>query len=196
MFQKLPPHRLVIYSFILVMIPFFFLGVHFYNQLKSVESSSQNLEATAFAYLEKERKQAVNKACRHFFKRAPLVLEKEMENLVFLKKEREEIEKLLKKESFFGSPQLEKRLNFLAGNENRISLVEMSTQAKMGVQETIEGLARPVEIDTSDLKKILNQLEGAFPQYLILDFQLSRTSKENGNEAFSVNFKLSRREFL
>lgn len=194
--QSLPPKRLFVYAILLLFIPFFLLYFHFNNQLKSIENVSVNLETTAFSFLEKERKQAVNKACRHFFTKAPLALEKEMETLTFLKKEIEEIERLLKKETFFGSPQLEKRLSFLTEKENRLSFIETSTQVKFGVQETIVAIARPVEIDTVDLKKILSLLEGSYPQYLILDFQLNRTAKENGSEAFLLNFKLSRREFL
>ncbi len=63
----------------------------------------------------------------------------------------------------------------------------------------------PVEVNVSDLKKILTLIEGRKigefetgpqkPQLMILDFKLEKKNIRENNEVFDLNMKLLKREF-
>lgn len=204
MFEKLSRHvslaRLIFYGSLLLFLPFLFLFFHFFSQLKTMRSISSQLEKTTLLYLQKENKQSFNKACqKHYAKKDKYALERALEKLPLMKKEREEIEKAMSKSSFFGNKSLEERLLFLKGKENKITFIESNAVAKMGIEEIEETLAHPIEIDHSDFKEILTLIEGNHPlfsQALILDFHIKKLVKESGNEVFICDMKLLKREFL
>jgi hypothetical protein len=197
---SIPLSRLLFYLFFLLLLPFLFLFFDYSAKLKKVDRISSHLEKTTSLFLEKERKQAVNKVCRkQFANKERYALEKELEKISPLKREREEIERVVRKNAFLGNGPLEERLLFLNGKANRLLFTEAAATAKMGVQETVEALSHPVEVDANDLKHILKVLDGynpSFPQSFITDFQLTRTRKATGGDVFLLNLKLVKREFL
>lgn len=198
-FLSIPFPRLIVYLSLFMLLPFVFLFFHFSSQIKKIELAETHLEKTIFLFIEKEQKQAINKACRkHYEKQERYALEHALEALSLLSKERVEMEKLTN-HNFFGSPVIEERLSFLNDGSNKLKFIETSQKAKWGVQEACEALIHPVEVDVTDLKAILEIIEKnppRAPQCLISDFQLSRKENESGNENFSLNMKLLKREFL
>lgn len=205
--RKIPLSRLVLYLCFLGTLPFLFvLGLFFSekNQIEEMRGAIQQIEQDAFV---KEKKQAVNVTLRQHFREADhFYIDKNLESLIFLEPEIEMLQKILSDKNFADDERLKARLEYLTGETNNLVFSEGVVQNYPLFQETMETLVHPVEINTTDLQKILARIEGVEmgehkpgphrPQLLITEFRIDKKKVYDKNEVFLLNLKLLKREFL
>jgi hypothetical protein len=207
MFDFIPQKRAFYYLLVLGLIPICFsLFNYFSNQsrISTLQSSLENLQQLA---LLREKKQAANMAIRNHYRDADhFYIDKYLETLIFLEPEIESLQKILSNKNVADDEQIKKRLEYLTGPGNSFAFSEGIVQSSPFFQETTETLIHPVEINVQDLQKVLSRIEGLTigpyapspnrPQLLVLDFKLDRKSISDKNEAYQLNLKLLKREFL
>jgi len=129
-------------------------------------------------------------------------IDNNLENLSFLENEKTILSKLVSHPAFANSEQIKNRLHFLAKDKNRLKFAEENTNKTNLINETDESQLFSIEIDETDLQKLLSTIEGvsmndftakdASPQLIIKNFLLTK-EKEN---AFSLDLKILKREYL
>lgn len=138
------------------------------------------------------------KTCPHFF-------EKNLENLSFLRKDIQFLEKI-KGTPLWELSGLDDRLKALKSEENKLSFAEDEIQSKKGITESVERQVHPIALDEHDLKKLLSILDNIpienflpplySPQIWIKDFHLSKMKSSNEkSENFNLEMVLIKREF-
>ncbi len=196
---NLPFNRALIYLVVIGFLPLVFMVFHYTQKKREWDAVSEQINAIHHLSESKARKQYFNTIVRNAYSESdPLYLENQLEPLSFLKKERETLQQLLQSPTFTGNEAAEKRYAQLTSHANRLEFLQGSPQATEGIQETVCWLSHPVEIDSHDLKEILNRLEGkrkGKPQLLITDFKCHKKTLLSGNEVFELNIKLFKREF-
>lgn len=96
-------------------------------------------------------------------------------------------------------------MRFCSNNPaNRLIFIEDSSRKKRGILETEASLDQPVELDESDLKKLLCYLEGVeispytplqnAPQIIITSFDLSKKRLNSLHNSYLVSLKILKRE--
>lgn len=197
--KKIPLSRLLIYLFILMLLPSLLAGAYFTRKYREWELLKEEIQKITLLSENYYRKQALNLAVQTAFKEADsLYLEKKVESLCFLNHEKQALNRILENPSFTGNEEVEKRYAFLEGSGNRLSFSQESIQNLEGIQESVEKANHSIEIDTADLKELLNRIEGDHPykpQLIISDLKLSRKVKPEGGEVFDFDLKLIKREF-
>lgn len=199
LFAQIPQNRLLVYLLALGLLPVGIVAFDYLIKARALDALSLEVTRLQSEALTKRQSQAGNNlvrehyaACDHFY------LERALENLPLLKKEREALEKMVGTSLFSGSDAQESRLAFLKGSENRLRFTEGNIQVGEGIRETIVTLDHPVEIDTDDLREILERVEekkeGA-PQLLIADFTIAKKRGASASEVYELSLKLVKREF-
>lgn len=97
-------------------------------------------------------------------------------------------------------------MEFLTSEGNSLVFSEGVVQTFPLFQETTETLVHPVEVNATDIQKILARIEGLKihefssgphrPQLLITDFKLDKKKVNDKSEVYLLNLKLIKREFL
>jgi hypothetical protein len=196
----IPLKRIVFYLLITGCFPAFFTFYYFYSKKCKLNQWELAVERIHNAAVVQAKKQAVNQKIRRFYANSEsLYLDRQLEKIRFLKKEKEALEQMLRSRTFTGNEAAELRYTFLTGEENRLLFTEFSSQKGEGIIETLLLLAHPVEIDSFDLKDILSYVEGTHskqPQLLITDFKIARKKKPTTDEVFELNLKILKREYL
>lgn len=197
--SSLPLHSLLTFMIFLGFLPIVFMTLHFYQKGQEWNQVLEKIRKVHELSEAKVRKQYLNTIVRNTYSETDqFYLENQLESLSLLKKEKERLEQLLQNPTFTGNEIAEKRYSFISSNANRLSFMQGSPQSAENVHEVACILSHPVEIDTIDLKEILNRIEGnrkGKPQLIISDFRLNRKSHLNGNEVYELNLKLKKREF-
>ena len=197
--NRLPFNRVLIYLVVLGSLPVLFTAFHYLHMQREWDEVAQQIQSIHHLSETKARKQYFNNVVRNAYAETdPSYLENYLETLSFLKKERENLEQLLQSPTFTGNEAAEKRYAYLTSQANRLEFLQGSPQAAEGVQEAFCLLSHPVQIDSHDLKEILNRIEGSRkgkPQLLITEFKLNKKTLLSGNEVFELNVKLLKREF-
>ena len=207
MFKTIPLTRLILYLLCLGTLPFIFvifLFVSEKNELDELRSSLENIQQQA---LIKEKKQALNLAVhQHFHDADHFYIDKYLETLVFLEPEIEQLQKIVQDKNFAEDERIKKRLEFLTSQSNSLVFSEGVVQSFPLFQETSETLVHPVEVNTTDIQKILARVEGVKmgeftsgpyrPQLVITEFKLDKKKINDKNEVYLLNLKLIKREFL
>lgn len=205
--QHLALDRALVYIVILTCLPLLLLIFLFSSQKIELETLHQTIEQVEQQAFIKEKKQAQNVSVRHHFREADhFYIDKHLETLVFLESEIELLQKLINDQNFAGDERIKKRLEFLTGSTNSLNFSEGVVQTSPHFQETTETLVHPVEVNASDIQKILTRIEGISlagqtagayrPQLLVTEFKLDKKQVTDKNEVFSLNLKLVKREFL
>lgn len=198
--MKIPFKRLVVYLALLLSLPFLCIALFYFKEKREWDLVADRIIAIQNLSEMNARKQICNHAVRKAYAEADtFYLDRQVEVLRFLKKEREALGNLLQNPSFTGNEAAEKRYAAIAGEGNRLHFLQGSIQSAEGIQETSEVLTRSVELDAQDLKELLNRIEGnrpGKPQLLITDFELLKKTHPTGNEVFELNLKLLKREFV
>lgn len=205
--KHIPLNRLLLYVVILGIFPIFLLLFLFVGKLDELEEMENSIRGLQTLALQKEKKQAVNKAVKSYFSDADhFYIDKNLETLNLLLPEIENLEEITRNPHFTEDEGVRKRLEFLTGSQNRLHFSESGVQSTPYFQEVIETLTHPVEVDSADLKQILSLVEGVEidshkpidgrPQLIILDFKLNKKFGGQTNEVFELNMKLLKREFL
>lgn len=207
MFENISKTRLIIYGMLAGLLPFLLVLIHFFYEKSSVNEMRNNVEEMQQLALVREKKQALNMAVRNHFRDADhFYIDKYLETLTFLEPEVESIQKLISNKNFVGDDVVKKRLELLTGPGNSMAFSEGVVQASPTLHEVVETLVHPVEVNVSDLQKILSRIDGIDiashkpgpnrPQLIILDFRIDRKNVTEKNEVFQLNLKLLKREFL
>lgn len=206
MFPSISQSRMLLYFFLISLLPIFIACIILWSQLSEMDELAYSLEGMQQTATMKERKQAQNMAVRnHFHDADHFYIDKNLETLTFLEPEIEGLQKLLTNKNLADDDAIKKRLELLTGPGNSMIFSEGVVQSSPLFQETTETLVHPVEINNSDLQKILAKIEGINigsytpgpnrPQLIILDFKLDKKNTSEKNEVFVLNLKLLKREF-
>lgn len=207
MFNKIPKQRLLLYILIVGFLPALLVVIHFFVEKQSLEELEKRLKHVQELSFVREKKQAVNISLRNHFRDADhFYIDKHLETLIFLEPEIEALQKISSNKNYADDEYIKKRLDFLSGNTNSLAFSEGVVQSYPLFQETTETLTHPVEVNVSDIKRILARVEGVEfdgipppehrPQLIILDFKLDKKTLSEKNEVYLLNLKLLKREFL
>ena len=205
--SNIPQQRLLLYIVVLGLLPV--LGAFFYftSQLKHLNNVSNQILYVEQLAATKANKQGVNQSLRSHYKDADhFYIDKSLENICFLQSESESLKKVMQNKNFPEDENIKRRLGMICGSENALVFTEGVVQSTPIFQETTETLAHPVEIDISDIRKLLARIEGTQigtenptpnrPQLIILDFKIEKKQVSERNDVFILNLKLLKREFL
>jgi hypothetical protein len=134
----------------------------------------------------------------------PYFLDQQIESLPLLENERQKLEQLLHHPAFPNHPSFRERLHFIS--QNRLQFAEENLQTSATIKEVEEKLRHPVQIDESDLKKILALIENrkiesfepspSSPQLIVQDLQLTKIKTALQTEVFELDLQLLKREFI
>lgn len=204
---QIPHERLLIYVLLLGLLPLLFVIFPLFEENELVDTLQNNLESIRYNALVKEKRQATNLAIRaHFHDADHFYIDKQLETLVFLEPEIEQLERLHEDKNFSSNEAIKRRLEFLTGHANAMTFSEGIVTSYPLFQETTETLVHPVEVDATDIKKILSRVEGVKigefspssdrPQLIITEFNLDKKEVADNNEVYLLDMKLLKREFL
>ncbi len=207
MLENIPQKRLLIYALLAGLLPIVFAGIAVLSKWSSLQDLENNLQLVQESVLTREKKQAINVAVRNNFRDADhFYIDKHLETLTFLEPEIESLQKISSNTNYPEDENIKRRIEYLTGSGNAMAFSEGVVQTSPLFQETTETLIHPVEINTTDLQKILALIEGVDigpykpvpnrPQLIILDFKLDKKNVSEKNEVFSLNLKLLKREYL
>ena len=135
----------------------------------------------------------------------PYFLDQQIESLLFLQREREDLEALHEHPALADKRATEERLEFLKGDRNRLAFTEEAIHTSSRIKETEEKQRYPVEIDEEDLKQLLSLIEDLSvdsfsppanaPQMIITDFRLQKKTTPFKTKTLEIEMKLLTREF-
>ncbi len=177
-----------------------------YGKIKEVRAAQEQVAMLGDQAFILEKKQSVNIAVKEYYMDSEhFYLDKYLEKLKFLEPEIESLHKLESNKNFAGDENVKQRIEFLSGDGNSMLFSEGNMQSYQYLQETIATLVHPVEVNLSDLKKVLTMIEGIDippnvspserPQLIILDLRLDRKDITFNNQVFVLNLKLLVREY-
>lgn len=201
--EKLPFSRLVLYLLILGLVPIVVALFAVQGILHTDEVVLNEIDTLKARVLFLEKREASNRqALQHYRDVNPLYIDNQIETLSLLTEEKEKIKQALDHADFMVDDQLKRRLQFLCSGQNKLVLNEGIVQNYGLFQEVIETTASPVEVDRTDIKKILQAIEvgpqtaqNKAPQLIVLDFRLERKLLWEDYEVFSLSMKLLKRDY-
>ena len=204
---NIPQNRLLAYLMIAGLLPVFLVAFLVYNKIENFTEQENNLIMIQEMAFNREKKQAVNIAVINHFRDADhFYIDKYLETLTFLDPEVESLKKVVSNPNFPEDENIKKRLDALTGSANSLIFTEGVVQSTPVMQEVVETLVHPVEVNVSDLQEILTRIEGIpigpytpspnRPQLIITDFKMDKKIVSEKNEVFLINMKLLKREFL
>lgn len=207
MFEGIPFQRLLIYFLIACLLPVFMVAMYILSEMRSLDRLSSRIEQVEGLALQQEKRQAVNlMVINHFRDADHFYIDKRLESLSFLEPEIEALQKIVNHKNFTDDEAIKRRLEFLTGSGNSIRLAEGVVTTYPQFQETTETTIHPIEVNVTDIQKILSLVEGVTigsyqpapnrPQLLFLDFKLEKKQNNDKNEVYLLNMKLLKREFL
>lgn len=207
MFKHIPLSRFILYLLCLGLLPFILVVFLFISQKNELEEFKNSLEMIQHQAFIKEKKQALNLAVRQHFRDADhFYIDKYLETLVFLEPEIEQLQKIVQDKNFTDDDRIKKRLELLTSEGNSLVFSEGVVQSFPLFQETSEVLVHSVEVNASDIQKILARVEGIKmgeftpgphrPQLVVTEFKLDKKKINDKNEVYLLNLKLIKREFL
>jgi hypothetical protein len=196
---KIPVNRLMSYLLLLGTVPVLLALYSYQLKKKEWESVWQQISWLRDFSTSQARKQSINQSVKAFYKGADTTyLEIQLESLLFLKKEREALERLINSPTFTGNESAENRYALLTSKANSLAWVQGRAQEGEGIEQIELSLTHPVEVDIQDVKEILSRIEGnrkGKPQLIITDFKLQKKQQSTGSEVFELNLKILKREF-
>lgn len=207
MTESIPKNRLVAYGLILGLIPLGIVLMNFASNLNDLSQTDQRIELIEEQILLLGQKQSVNIALMQSYKDADhFYIDKQLETLQFLEPEIESLQTAMNNKNIAEDETLKKRYEQLVGSGNSLSFSEGVVQSSPVLQEVVESLIHPVEVDVDNLKEVLAKIEGVEigsygpgpnrPQLIITDFKIDKKNAIDKNEVFQLNLKLLKREYL
>ncbi len=183
-------------------IPLFFTSLSIYLHLNKI-SADQKIIIEAFNKFQKNYKKRMlqKNFVENFKKSDPSLVKKNLESLDLMLKEKINLEKIYKNDSFKASSSIKNRLALLK-SDNKLSFNEEPLFSNSFVKETLLKQNVPVEISDDDLKNILSLVENviisktdsipSYPQMIIQNFELKKT-----NSSFILNnLTVLKRDFI
>ncbi|HLB53025.1 MAG TPA: hypothetical protein VJK48_04885 [Chlamydiales bacterium] len=185
---------------ILIATLFLFMQNRNLEELEELFIGASRKAKTAF-----ERKQKKERFLGRYLYANPYFLNEQIESIVFLQREKQQIQALFSHPASVDKDLLQERLAFLSGNENRFSFIEENIRFSKEMKETEEKQRYPVQMDEDDLKKVLSIIENipiglhtpisSSPQLLIRELRMKRLQTPLQTEVFEVEMELHKREF-
>lgn len=206
LFKTIPQKRLLIYLMLAGLLPIILVIVFYAARQKELKDLENTLAMVQEKAIIKEKKQAQNIAVRNHYRDADhFYIDKYVESLIFLEPEIESLQKIMQQNNFAEDEKIKKRLEFLS-HENNLAFSEGVVQSSPQFQEVIETQVHPVEVNVSDIQRVLSRIEGVDvgsyapgpnrPQLIIVDFKLDKKKVTDKNEVYQLTLKLLKREFL
>ncbi|MGE3953990.1 MAG: hypothetical protein AB7F31_02180 [Parachlamydiales bacterium] len=196
--KGIPIARLRIYLLLAGLLPLLVAGWFTYDRIGRMERIERELWDLGQKITLREARLAPNRRVREAHRGADhFWVDKELETYLPLKPELAALEQI----ESWGLPSREgkRRLAHLQSKESRLLFIESARHQEGTMEEVVESTARPIEIDTEDLRTLLALLEGPSetprPQTLITDFKLQRKNLAAGDELFTLDLKFLKREF-
>ena len=197
MTKKIPSARLLFFLIVFASLPLFFIvmrGFTQYIQLKELNFQITNTFAQIKTYENLDKK---NQLIRKQYHQADsYFLNSTLENLDLLSNEQSNLKQLNDETSL-------SRLSLL--KSNRLTFAENSLKSGLAMQESLEFLTHPVEVDLNDIKNILTKLEdrqiASFspdphqPHIIVKEFFLEKIKTFKNMEVFILDMKLLKREY-
>lgn len=206
MFKEIPHQRQLLYLLLAGLIPVILALFWFFQAKERIDEVTFTFANVQYLAAQKERKQAQNIQVRSSFSESDhFYIDKHLETLSFLEPEVEHLQKLVDG-SLPISDNLRRRYEQLTGPQNALHFIEGQVRSYPSFQETQESLAHAVEINVTDLEKILSRVEGTRigsfepiekrPQLIITDFKIDKKQVSHEHEVFLFNVKLLKREYI
>lgn len=207
MLSSVPQQRLLLYIMLLGLLPIAFAWFALSSQLDENALLRTQIWQIQEQALTREKKQANNMAVRYHFQNANhFYIDKNLETISLLEPEIESLKGMQQNPNFPEDENIKKRLDILTGPTNALVFTEGVVQSTPLFQEVTETLVHPVEINVTDLQKILCRIEGITlgncvppenrPQLIIIDFKLEKKTVSEKNQVFQLSLKLLKREYL
>lgn len=195
------------FFYLLILLPWIFFACLLWMQISQEEELETRFQRAALKGKSAlDRKMRKETFLNHYTGSDPYFLDRHIEPLVFLAKEKEQLEFLLKHPALPQKEALQSRHAFLSGTENRLSFREEQVRTAGSVKETEEKQRHPIQLDQEDLENLLSRLEhcsiGPFapldksPQLLIRELKLKQLRTPLQTEIFELELELLNREFL
>jgi len=195
------------FFYAILLIPFLCSGGYLLNRHAYLEGlASQFLETARKGKSALERKTRKERFIMRYSKADPYFLDKQIEALSFLQKEQGAIESMVHHPALSNKKTLQERLEFLKSKENRLSFVEENIRTSPKVKETEEKQRHPVQMDETDLQKLLALIEDIpiglnapqpnMPQLLVRDIKIKKTENPLHSEVYEVEMELLKREWI
>lgn len=207
-FFSISNQRLILYLSILLILPFFFVLSSIISKKGELNEWQEQISFLRQTALTREKKEATNNAIRYHFDNADhFYIDQQIESLPLLQKEVQELRTIVQDKNFANDSRINQRFQMLTGKENQISFSEGVVQSHPLMQETMETLIHPVEVDSYDCQRILSRIEGipfgeektlppGRPQLLITECKLDKKKIAPNHEVFVLQLKFIKREFL
>jgi hypothetical protein len=202
---SIPQNRLIFYILVLAFIPLFLVLSHLNSQKTLQSKLNFHLSSLLQDVTAQQNRELYNHITKKTFQgKDQFYLNKELESLQVLEGESEELKKILKNSFHPDEEAIRRRLHFLSSGQNAISFTEGQEKHFSNCQETLVSLAHPIEVNVSDIKKILSRIEGveigdqkpkeSRPHLIISEFRLQ---KKEGflHETFALNLQVIKREY-
>ena len=200
-------HPLVFYSTLAIgILPSLFITLHYTTKHAALGNVATNLEILhKRSKISSHKKNKEAQILSQMRGADPYYLDKYVESLNFLDPEIKKWQRLSPLEK---TPlAIEKRLEFLRSDNNRLLFAEGDIQSEGMFREIEEKQKHPVEVNEDDLKKILCAIEGVkispysapekHPQFLIKQFELTKKMHPDIKEkVFVLSMQLLKRELL
>jgi len=199
-------HPAVFYLLLAIgLVPSFFIFFRYSvknTQLESYSQKLQLLQKRSRLFIHKKQKEDL--LLSQMNGADPYYLDKYVESLSFLDSEIKKWQRLSADKPI---EAIEKRLNFLCSDKNRLFFAEGEIIQEGSFKEVEEIQKHPVEVNEDDLKRILCAIEGVkiapytspdkHPQILIKQFDLTKkTHPEIKEKVFVLSMHLLKRELL
>lgn len=188
--------RFLVYALILAILPLVGIAYCFAQKRASWQQVEAMIQKVQLSLDSKQTRQAVNSLLRKELQECDKSFFSKLTSLSFLEKERRALEQLFASRSFTGNEAAEKRYNQIV-SENHIKWAEGKGQDFEDISECEISLLHSIEVDTQDLKRIVNLIEehSLGPQLFFTDWMVTRKETGLGSEVYELNFKLLKREF-
>lgn len=196
--ESIPQRRLLFYAALLPLCALLFLPYNYLVKKGRLDAIESLVLETQHAALLKEQQQGINRLVKESFKNSdPLYLKHAFEKIVPLSGEKLALEKIVKNNFFAGSEALFERYLFLTEQGNALRFTESKNEGQGGIEEVVVTCEK-VELESEDLEKILEAIEGKRPQkpqLLITNFHLIRKKATPEREVYECTLELLKREF-
>ena len=203
--ESITPTRMILYIAVLMLIPIFYAIYSTRASQASLDRLITRIDTTQENAFLHEKKLAPNRAVLAAYRDADRsYLDKYVESIPLLQAEVTMLQQALNNPVVAPDPFLISRMEAL--KKNTIQFSEGTAEPYPFFKETAETIARPVEVDDSDIRKILSEIEGVSigsyepgphrPQLIITDYKLERKATPRQGQVYSLTLKLIKREYL